>query len=229
MEYVLMETTSVAGLKEGSGDPSPITAFGVYRGIKACAQFRYGDDSLDGKHVVVQGVGHVGFYLCEDLAADGARLTVTDIDEERVQRVVDDFGATAIGADDVCRVDADIYAPCALGAVINDDTLPELNVDIVAGAANNQLAESRHGLALHEQGILYAPDYVINAGGLCNVYGELQGWTPEQSKKKAGAIYDTLLRIFNRAQSEEIPPNEAADRVARQRISEARELRRSHI
>jgi leucine dehydrogenase len=229
MEYVLMETKSVAGLKEGSGDPSPITAFGVYRGIKACAQFRYGDDSLEGKHVVVQGVGHVGYYLCEDLAAEGARLTVTDIDEERVQRVVEDFGATAIGADDVCRVDADIYAPCALGAVINDDTLKELKVDIVAGAANNQLAESRHGLALHDLDILYAPDYVINAGGLCNVYGELQGWTPEQSKKKAGAIYDTLLRIFNRAQAEEIPPNEAADRVARQRIKEARELRRSHI
>ncbi len=229
MEYVHLETDSVAGLKEASGDPSPITAFGVYRGIKACAQFRYGDDSLDGKHVVVQGVGHVGYYLCEDLAADGAKLTVSDIDEARVQRVVDDFGAAVVSAEDVCRVDADIYAPCALGAVINDETLKELEVDIVAGAANNQLAEGRHGQALHDRGILYAPDYVINAGGLCNVYGELQGWTPEQSKKKAGAIYDTILRIFNRAQSEDIPPNEAADRVARQRIREARELRRSHI
>jgi leucine dehydrogenase len=229
MEYVHMETGSVAGLKEGSGDPSPITAYGVYRGIKACAQFRYGDDSLEGKHVVVQGVGHVGYYLCEDLAADGAKLTVTDIDEGRVQRVVDDFGATAVSAEDVCRVDADVYAPCALGAVINDDTLKELKVDIVAGAANNQLAETRHGQALHDQGILYAPDYVINAGGLCNVYGELQDWTPEQSKKKAGSIYDTLLRIFNRAKGEEIPPNEAADRIAWQRITEARELRRSHI
>ena len=229
MEYVRMETGSVSGLKEGSGDPSPITAFGVYRGIKACAQFRYGDDSLEGKHVVVQGVGHVGYYLCRDLAADGARLTVTDIDEGRVQRVVNDFGATTVGSEDVCRVEADIYAPCALGAVINDDSLQELKVDIIAGAANNQLAEARHGQALHDQGILYAPDYVINAGGLCNVYGELQGWTPEQAKKKAGAIYDTLLRIFNRAQGEEIPTSQAADRVALQRISEARKLRRSHI
>ena len=229
MEYVRMETNSVTGLKEGSGDPSPITAYGVYRGIKACAQFLYGDDSLEGKHVVVQGVGHVGSYLCEDLAADGARLTVTDIDQGRVQRVVDDFGAAAVGAEEVARVNADIYAPCALGAVINDDTLGQLKVDIVAGAANNQLAERRHGQVLHDQGILYAPDYVINAGGLCNVYGELQGWTPEQSKKKAGAIYDTLLRIFNRAQRDEISTSEAADRVARQRIKEARELRRSHI
>ena len=229
MEYVRMETDSVTGLKEGSGDPSPITAFGVYRGIKACAQFRYGEDSLEGKHVIVQGVGHVGHHLCKDLAAEGAKLTVTDIDEGRVRRVVDEFGATAVSAEAVCGVDADIYAPCALGAVINDETLKELKVDIVAGAANNQLAEARHGQALHDLGIVYAPDYVINAGGLCNVYGELHRWTPEQSRKKAGAIYDTLLRIFNRAKSEEIPTSEAADRVARQRISEARELRRSHI
>ena len=229
MEYVRMETDSVTGLKEGSGDPSPITAFGAYRGIKACAQFRYGDDSLEGKHVVVQGVGHVGYHLCKDLAADGAKLTVTDIDEGRIQRVADDFGATAVGNEDVYGVDADIFAPCALGAVINDDTLKVLKMHIVAGAANNQLAEARHGQAIHDQGILYAPDYVINAGGLCNVYGELQGWTPEQSRKKAGAIYDTLLRIFKRAQAENIPTSEAADRVAWQRIIEARNLRRSHI
>ena len=229
MEYVRMETDSVTGLKEGSGDPSPITAFGVYRGIKACARFRYGDDSLEGKHVVVQGVGHVGYHLCEDLVSDGAKLTVTDIDEGRIQRVVDDFGATAVGTEDVYGVDADIFAACALGAVINDDTLKVLKMDIVAGAANNQLAEARHGQAIHDQGILYAPDYVINAGGLCNVYGELQGWTPEQSRKKAGAIYDTLLRIFQKAQAENIPTSEAADRVAWQRIIKARNLRRSHI
>ncbi len=229
MEYVRMETDSVTGLKEGSGDPSPITAFGVYRGIKACAQCRYGNDSLEGKHVVVQGVGHVGYHLCEDLAADGAKLTVTDLDEGRIQRVVDDFGATAVGTEEVYDLDADVFAPCALGAVINDDTLKVLKVDIVAGAANNQLAEARHGQAIHDQGILYAPDFVINAGGLCNVYGELQGWAPEQSTKKAGAIYDTLLRIFKRARAENIPTSEAADRVARQRIMEARELRRSLV
>ncbi len=229
MEFVRMETDSVVGLLGGSGDPSPITAFGVYRGVKACAKFRYGDDSLEGKHVLVQGVGHVGYYLCESLAMDGARLTVTDIDDARVQRVVDDFGAEAVATDDIYGIEADIFAPCALGAVINDDTLEVLEVDIIAGAANNQLAEARHGRAVHDQGILYAPDYVINAGGLCNVYGEIHGWSPEQSKKKAGAIYETLLRIFQRAERESIPTSQAADRVAQQRIVEARELRHSHI
>ncbi len=229
MEYVRAETDSVTGLKEGSGDPSPSTAFGVYRGIKACARLRYGDDSLEGKQVVVQGVGHVGYHLCKDLAVEGACLTVTDIDEARIQRVVDELGAAPITTDEVYSVDADIFAPCALGAVIDDETLKVLKVDIVAGAANNQLAKAGHGRALHDRGILYAPDYVINAGGLCSVYGELQGWAPEQIKEKAGGIYDTLLQIFDRAQAEGIPTSEAADRVAHQRLGEARKRRGSHL
>ncbi|MFQ5536782.1 MAG: Leu/Phe/Val dehydrogenase [Gemmatimonadota bacterium] len=229
MEFVHMETEHVVGVLGGSGDPSPVTAFGVYRGMKACAAFKYGDDALAGKHVAVQGLGHVGYYLCKDLAEEGAQLTVTDIDEERVERVVSEFGATAVKPDEIYGVDADIFSPCALGAVINDDTLKELNVDIVAGAANNQLARSHHGDALQEKGILYAPDYVINAGGLINVYGELEDWTPQRAKRKAGDIYNTLLRIFERAAQENIATSHAADRVAEQRIAQARHLQRSYV
>jgi len=225
MEFVRMETEHVAGLPGRSGDPSPVTAYGVYRGIKACAKVEYGDDSLAGLHVAVQGLGHVGYYLCGDLAQEGARLTVTDIDPERVQRAVTDFGATAVEPDRIYDVDADVFAPCALGAVINDDTLGRLKVDIVAGAANNQLGRGgAHGSALHEKGILYAPDYVINGGGLINVYGELQGWSLEQSKDKAGHIYDTLLHIFELAKSEGLPTGVAADRIAEARLLASKKL-----
>ncbi len=229
MEFVHMETEHVVGVLGGSGDPSPVTAYGVYRGIKACAAFRYGSDSLAGKHIAVQGVGHVGYYLCEDLAAEGAKLTVTDLDEDRVQRVVEDFGATAVEHDAIYAVDADIFAPCALGAVVNDDTLEGFKFDIVAGAANNQLARSHHGDALEKKNILYAPDYVINAGGLINVYGELNDWSPERSKRKAGDIYNTLLRIFARAKSDGVPTSVAADRVAECRIMEARQLQKTYL
>ena len=230
MEFVHMETDHVVGMLGRSGDPSPVTAYGVYRGIKACAAVKYGDDSLEGKHVAVQGVGHVGYYLCEDLAADGAQLTVTDIDDERVQRVVDEFGAKAVGPDEIYTVDADIFAPCALGAVVNDDTLDALQFDIIGGAANNVLAKGeKHGTALHDKGILYAPDYVINAGGLINVYGELHDWSPERSKRKAGEIYGTLLRIFERAEADGVPTSIAADRVAETRIVESRHLQRSFV
>jgi leucine dehydrogenase len=221
MEYVHAETQWVAGLRGGSGDPSPITAFGVYRGIQACARFRYGNDSLEGRHVVVQGLGHVGYHLCKLLYDEGARLSVSDIEEDRVRKAVTEFGATAVAADKVYGVAADIFAPCAMGAVINDDTVGMLKVDIVAGSANNQLAETRHGQALHQRGIVYAPDYVINAGGLCNVYGELEGWTAEQSRVKAGSIYDSLLQTLEHAKEEDIPTNQAADRVARRRLYEA--------
>ena len=218
MEYINMETQHVVGLLGASGDPSPVTAFGTYRGIKAAAKHRYGSDDLSGRTVTVQGVGHVGYYLCQNLASEGANLVVTDIDADRVNRVVREFGARAVGPDEIYGEKADIYAPCALGATVNDDTLKVLQVDIVAGAANNVLAEERHGIALHERGVLYAPDYVINAGGLINVCGELNGWAPERSMRKAGEIYATLLRIFEMAQQEGIPTYQAADRVAEERI-----------
>jgi leucine dehydrogenase len=207
-----------------------VTAFGVYRGIKACAAIEYGNDSLAGRHVVVQGLGHVGYYLCEDLAQEGAKLTVTDIDADRVQRVVEEFGAAAVAPDAVYDVKADIFAPCALGAVVNDDTIDRFQFDIIAGAANNQLARgSIHGAALHERGMLYAPDYVINAGGLINVYGEINDWSAERSKRKAGEIYGTLLRIFELAKSEGIEPHASANRVAESRVLEARHLQRTFV
>jgi leucine dehydrogenase len=228
MEWIRMETDHVVGVYGGSGDPSPVTAYGIYRGVKACAQARYGSDSLEGRHVAIQGVGHVGYFLAEDLHAEGARLTVTDIDSERVQRVVDDFGAETVEPDEIYAVDADIFAPCALGAIINDDTLAVMSFDIIAGGANNQLARSEeHGQAVKDKGILYAPDYAINAGGLINVYGEIKGWTATRARRKAAEIYTTLLRIFEMAENEDIPTSEAADRVAEDRILDARHLQRT--
>jgi leucine dehydrogenase len=229
MDYVKMETDYVTGVAGGSGDPSPVTAYGTYRGVKACAKEKYGSDSLSGMTVAVQGTGHVGYHLCKLLATEGARLIVTDIDEERVKRVVQEFGARAVGPDDIYGVEADIFAPCALGAIINDDTIAEFQVDIIAGAANNQLAQERHGDLLHKRGILYAPDYVINAGGLINVYGELNDWTPEQAKRKAGEIYDTLCQIFELAKEQGIPTYEAADRVAERRIEQVGALQRTWV
>ncbi len=228
MDYVAMETEHVVGLHGRSGDPSPVTAYGVYQGIKASAAFRYGDDSLADRHVAVQGLGSVGYHLCEDLAAEGARLSVTDIDQASVERVVEEFGATAVDPDTIYNVDADIFAPCALGAVVNDDTLERFTVDIIAGAANNILARSAvHGPALLERDIVYAPDYVINAGGLINVYGEILGWTAERAKAKAGEIYHTLLRIFELAATEGSDTNAAATRLAEERLGRVRHLHRT--
>ncbi|CAN5197631.1 leucine dehydrogenase [soil metagenome] len=229
MEFVAMETEHVTGRQAMSGDPSPVTAYGVYMGIKAAAQERYGSDNLEGKRVAVQGVGHVGYYLCEDLAADGAELIVTDIDEERVSRVVREFKARAVAPDEIYGVEAEVYAPSALGATVNDETIPQFKFDIVAGAANNVLAEERHGDMLHERNILYAPDYVINAGGLINVYGELNGWTGERAMRKAGEIYNTLLDIFQVAREEGMPTYSAADRVAERRIEEVGRVQRTWV
>lgn len=228
MEYVSMETEHVVGLNGLSGDPSPVTAYGVYQGIKASAAQHYGDESLKDRHIAVQGLGHVGYYLCQDLASEGAKLTVTDLDADSLNRVVEEFGATAVDPDAIYAVDADIFAPCALGAVVNDDTLGQFSFDIIAGAANNVLADSSvHGRALTEKGILYAPDYVINAGGLVNVYGEIHEWDSERSRKKAGEIFDTLLGIFELSASEGLGTHTAADRVAERRVAEARHLQRT--
>ncbi|MGH7447632.1 MAG: Glu/Leu/Phe/Val dehydrogenase dimerization domain-containing protein [Longimicrobiales bacterium] len=229
MDYVKMETEYVTGVAGGSGDPSPVTAYGVYRGIKACAKERYGSDSVNGITIAVQGTGHVGYHVCEYLAAEGASLIVTDIDPVRVQRVVDDFGAKAVGPDEIYAVDAPIFAPCALGAIVNDDTIPQFRFEIIAGAANNQLAQERHGDMLHKRDILYAPDYVINAGGLINVYGELNDWTAEQAKRKAGEIYDTLGQIFELAKENGLPTYEAADRVAERRVEQVGTLQKTWV
>jgi leucine dehydrogenase len=229
MDYVQMETRFVAGLAGGSGDPSPVTAYGTYRGIKACAMEKYGDDSVGGLTIAVQGTGHVGYYLCEYLHAEGAKLIVTDIDEKRIERVVKDFGARAVKPDEIYGVDAQVFAPCALGAIVNDKTLKQFKFEIIAGAANNQLQEERHGDELEKRKILYAPDYVINAGGLINVYGELHSWTADRARRKAGEIYDTLCQLFELAKEQGIPTYEAADRLAERRIEQVGAIQRTWI
>jgi leucine dehydrogenase len=218
MDFVHMETKYVTGLANKSGDPSPVTAHGVFRSIQASAKHRWGSDSLEGKTIAVQGLGHVGYYLCKELSAARAKLIVTDIDASRVKRVVDEFGGQAAEHDTIFGVKADIFAPCALGGIINDKTLPQLRVEIVAGGANNQLLEKRHGEELEERGILYAPDYVANAGGVINVYSELAGWTRERSLRKADEIYDTLLGVYQLAREQGIPTFVAADRLAERRL-----------
>ena len=219
MEYIKLETDHVAGLLGLSGDPSPVTGYGVYVGMKAAARERWGSDSLAGKMVAVQGAGKVAYYLMQHLHAEGAKIIATDIDAEKVRRAVQEFGAAAVSPDAIYDQAADIFSPNALGATINDETLPRLKVLIIAGGANNQLAEDRHGDELDKRKVLYAPDYVINGGGVINVYGELHRWPVERAKKKAGEIYETLLRIFEIARRERIPTYRAADRLAEQRIA----------
>ena len=219
MEYVKLETDHVAGLLGLSGDPSPVTAYGVYVGMKAVAKVAWASDSLSGKTVAVQGAGKVAYHLMQHLHAEGARIIVTDIDQEKVKRAVQEFAARPVAPEVIYDQEADIFSPNALGAVINDETLPRLKVQIIAGGANNQLAEDRHGDELEKRGVLYAPDYVINGGGVINVYGELHRWPIERAKKKAGEIYDVLLRIFEIGKRERIPTYRAADRLAEQRVA----------
>src|ERR1700759_2602810 len=218
MDYVHMETDYVSGLAGRSGDPSPVTAHGVFRAIQASAKERWGSDDLTNKVIAIQGCGHVGYYLAKELHEAGAKLVVTDIDGDRVKRVVNEFGARSVGSEEIYGVQADIFAPCALGAIINDKTIPMLKCEIVAGAANNQLLEERHGDELESRKITYAPDYVANAGGVINVYGELAGWTSARSFRKADEIYDTILKVFQIAKTQKIPTYLAADRLAEQRI-----------
>lgn len=219
MEYIKLETDHVAGLLGLSGDPSPVTAYGVYVGMKAAAKVRWGSDRLNSKTVTVQGAGKVAYYLMQHLQEEGVRIIVSDIDGEKVRRAESEFGAHAVDPEAIYDQQADIFSPNALGATINDDTLERLSVEIIAGGANNQLAEDRHGDELERRNVLYAPDYVINGGGVINVYGELHRWPMERAKKKAGEIYETLLRIFDIAKREQIPTYQAADRLAEQRIA----------
>jgi leucine dehydrogenase len=225
MDYVHMETEYVAGLANRSGDPSPVTARGVFRAIEASAKWRWGSASLGGRTILVQGLGNVGRNLSRELVAAGAKLVVTDLRPERVAAAVKEFGATAVANTAIYGHAADIYAPCALGATLNDDTIPQLKVEIVCGAANNQLLEARqHGEALEQRNILYAPDFVANAGGVINVYSELAGWTHERSLRKADEIFDTLLGVYAIAKEKGIPTYEAADALAERRLSAVRGL-----
>ncbi len=219
MEFVKRETDHVAGLQGLSGDPSPVTGYGVYMGMKAAAKKRWGNDNLSSRTVTIQGCGKVAYYLAEQLHAEGAQLIVTDIDEGKMQRLAEEMGARTVAPDAIYDQEADIYAPCALGATINDQTLERLKVEIIAGGANNQLEnEERHGRLVEEKGFLYAPDFVINGGGLINVYGEIEGWSQERAKRKAQEIYDTIFNVFTIAERDSIPTFLAADRLAEERI-----------
>lgn len=220
MEHVRKHTRFVAGLKEQSGDPSPMTAFGVVRGIEAAAKHVLGATDLKGVRVLVLGVGHVGFPLCRELATRGAKLFVSDIDAARVDAAVKEFGATALSEAELLETEADVYAPCALGGAINDRTLPLLKVKIVAGAANNQLATPAHGDALAARGIAYAPDYAINAGGLINVAQEVApgGYDREKAHARSAKIYDTILEILTRSKESGERPEQIADRIVEERI-----------
>ena len=218
MEFVRMETNHVAGLLGKSGDPSPVTARGVFRAMQAAAKHRWGSESMAGKTVALQGCGNVGYHLAANLHQAGARLIVSDVDAAKVDRLVKEFNALAVAPDEIYSVDADVYAPCALGGTINDDTIPQLKVEIVVGGANNQLLEPRHGDELDRLGILFAPDYAANSGGMISGCRELLGWEASQSAAKVEEIYDTLLGIFRMAEDEGIPTYKAADRLAETRL-----------
>lgn len=224
MEWVRMETAFVTGISRalgGSGDPSPVTALGVYEGMRACAKERWGKDTLEGKRISIQGVGAVGYHLVKHLIRAGVHLTVCDIDRDHLDRIAKDFsGVEVVAPANIFDVEADIFAPCALGGVINDQTIPKLKVEIVAGSANNVLEDESHCELLSQKGILYAPDYVINAGGLINVANELEGYNKERALKQASGIYDIIEKIFAIAKQENISTLLAADNLALRRIRE---------
>ena len=232
MEYLYMETKHVTGLPEsmgGGGDPSPVTAFGVYMGMKAAAKKVYGTDELSGKRVGVQGVGQVGMHLVEYLVKENADVFITDLFEDKVREVARKYNVVGIGQQEIYDLDMDIYAPCALGATLNDTTIPHLKCNIVAGAANNQLKdEVKHGYMLVDRSITYAPDFLINAGGLMNVYQEYTGnYNRKRVFEQAEKIYGTCLNILNLAETEKISSQEAAIRLAEKRIADVGRIRMS--
>ena len=231
MEYVFMETPFVTGIPQtfgGGGDPSPHTAHGTLMAIKASAKEKLGADDLKGLVVAVQGLGNVGFHLVEYLHKEGCQLIVADIDKAKVKLAVDRFGAKAVSTDDIVSSQCDVLAPCALGAVINDQSLTALKCKIVAGAANNQLAEDHHGNALRELGILYAPDFVANAGGLMNVFVELEGYSYERAVDKTKQVYDNMMNVFKLAKEQDLATHEAAMKVAEKRINHIGSIRQHH-
>jgi leucine dehydrogenase len=228
MDIIHEETDYVTGISPAfgsSGNPSPVTAYGVYRGMKAAAKAAFGTDMLEGKVIAVQGVGNVAYNLCRYLHEEKAKLIVTDINAEAVKKAVSEFGARAVEPNEIYKIDCDIFSPCALGGIINDETIPELKAKVIAGAANNQLKDPRHGDAIHEMGIIYAPDYVINAGGVINVADELYGYNPDRAMKKVEQIYDNVQKVIDIAKRDSIPAYLAADRMAEERIEKIRSSR----
>lgn len=218
MEIVRRETSHVAGLLSGTGDPSPYTARGVFRAIQAAVKHVWKSEDLSGVNVALQGCGNVGYNLAKNLHHAGAKLIISDIDVRKTRPLVDEFDAVVVETEEITGVRSDIFAPCALGGVLNDQSIPQLHMQIVAGAANNQLLEDRHGEMLKERGILYVPDYAANSGGVFSGCVELLGWTPGHVSEKVEEIYDTVLSILELAAAENISTNKAADRIAENNI-----------
>jgi leucine dehydrogenase len=222
MDLVREVTPYVTGISEekgGAGNPSPITAYGVFMGMKAAAKFKFGTDVLEGKKVIVQGIGHVGETLVEHLVQEGAKVIIDDINQERLEAISKKYGATIYKGENIYAEEVDIYAPCALGATINDTTIQTLKAKVVAGAANNQLAdEIKHGRLLQEKGIVYAPDFLINAGGIINVYAELENYDKTEIMRKTENIYNTTIEILNNADLNNITTHQAALNIAQSRI-----------
>jgi leucine dehydrogenase len=232
MEYIRMETKHVTGIPEsigGSGDPSPVTARGVFMGIKACLKEHFGNDSLAGKSVAVQGTGQVGENLVGLLRNENAKVYISDINEERLAQVAQKYGATAVSNNSIFDLDIDVYSPCALGATVNTETINRLTCSIIAGSANNQLAdEVLHGNMLLEKGIMYAPDYLINAGGLINCYSEIAGFNKKKTLQITENIYEATRRVIQKSKSENIPTHEAANKIAEKRIEDIRKIKASY-
>jgi leucine dehydrogenase len=222
MEVIRTVTKHVTGVDishGGSGDPSPFTALGVRRGIEACVKFKLGREQLEGVHVAVQGVGHVGYHLCKELHAAGAKISVADVDPLKSERAQREFKAEIVPLDRIFEIECDVVAPCALGSALNDTTIPRIKAKIVAGAANNQLAQPRHGDDLHARGILYAPDYAINAGGLVNVAQEVVGYDADKSRANTMKIYDTIWEISDRAKKTGAPTYRIADMMVEEKLA----------
>jgi leucine dehydrogenase len=229
--FIRVETGHVVGVdvtRGGSGDPSPFTALGVLQGMRACVDEVFATTSLEGRTVAVQGVGHVGYHLCRLLHEAGARLIATDVDAAALGRAVREFGAKAVEPDEILTIPCDVYAPCALGATVNDATIPNFRCRIIAGSANNVLLESHHGEALAERGILYAPDYVINAGGLINVADELEGYNERRATKRVMRIEERIRSIIAISKRDGVATNLAADTLALERIAAIGSMERLH-
>lgn len=216
IELVATQTRYVAGTEGKAGDPSPHTALGTYLGLKAAAKHQFGSDDVKGLKIAIQGLGSVGYGLATHLAKEGALLTVCDVNQDVVDRAVNELGATAVGIDEIYDVEMDIYSPCALGATVNDANLERIKAKVIAGSANNQLATPAHDKIVHDMGILYAPDYVLNAGGVIHVCSEASSMSLEETAGRVRAIYDTLDRIFTRAKADNQPTGEIADQMARE-------------
>lgn len=218
MDTIAEHTPYVASLSKYDGNPSPSTATGVLRGIQAAVAFKLKKDNLKDVHIAIQGLGQVGYNLAKNLHALGAKLTVADISPASVQKAVEEFGAKAVDTTEIHRVPCDVFAPCALGAIINDQTIPQLQTTIIAGAANNQLAHTIHGKKLHEKGILFATDYVINAGGLIFAASKYLHTSEEKVSQQIDGIYTSLTEIFKQSAEKNIPANEIADTIAKEKL-----------